>query len=70
MSPILSTIADSEVVLVNDIKSLSSLILIETDRITSHDGTPQMLPHDFRLSPKEFFVYLYHELLLEDLLKD
>lgn len=67
---ILSTIADSEVVLVNDIKSSSSLILIETDRIASNDDGPKMLPHDFRLSPKEFFVYLYHELLLEDLLKD
>lgn len=67
---ILSTIADSEVVLVNDIKSSSSLILIETDRIASNDDGPKMLQHDFKLSPKEFFVYLYHELLLEDLLKD
>lgn len=63
-------IADSEMVLVDDIKSSSSLILIETDRIISHDDGSQILPYDFRLSPKEFFVYLYHELLLEDLLKD
>ena len=67
---ILSMIADSGVVLVNNIKSLTSLILIETDRIASNDDGPKMLPHDLRLSPKEFFVYLYHELLLEDLLKD
>lgn len=63
-------IADREVVLVDDIKSSSSQILKETDRIVSHDDGPQILLYDFRLSPKEFFVYLYHELLLEDLLKD
>lgn len=67
---ILSMIADREVVLVDDIKSSSSQILKETDRIVSHDDGPQILLYDFRLSPKEFFVYLYHELLLEDLLKD
>lgn len=67
---ILSDIADCGVILVDKVISKSSLILLEINRYVVHDYDGEKLLNGFRLSPKEFFVYLYHELLLEDLLKN
>ena len=53
--------------LVDDIRSGSSLILHEI--VNARDNEYGDYLKNFELSPKEFLVYLYHELLLEDLLK-
>ena len=65
---ILENLAKTDVCLVDEIKSGSSLLLheIENARINEYGDYLK----GFELSPKEFFVYLYHELLLEDLLKE
>ena len=65
---ILENLAETDVCLVDEIKSGSSLLLhdIENARINEYGDYLK----GFELSPKEFFVYLYHELLLEDLLKE
>ena len=65
---ILKNLAETDVCLVDEIKSGSSLLLheIENARINEYGDYLK----GFELSPKEFFVYLYHELLLEDLLKE
>ena len=65
---ILKNLAETDVCLVDDIKSGSSLILHEI--VNARDNEYGDYLKDFELSPKEFLVYLYHELLLEDLLKE
>ena len=65
---ILKNMAETDVCLVDDIKSGSSLILHEI--VNARDNEYGDYLKDFELSPKEFLVYLYHELLLEDLLKE
>lgn len=65
---ILKNLAETDVCLVDDIRSGSSLILHEI--VNARDNEYGDYLKDFELSPKEFFVYLYHELLLEDLLKE
>lgn len=67
MGTILRKIADGGVVLSKEVISESSLILTGVNRLMN-EGTADYLC-SIRLSPKEFFVYLYHELLLENLLK-
>ena len=65
---ILKNLAETDVCLVDEIKSDSSLLLHEIENARDNEYGDYL--KDFELSPKEFFVYLYHELLLEDLLKD
>ena len=65
---ILKNLAETDVCLVDEIKSDSSLLLHEIENARDNEYGDYL--RDFELSPKEFFVYLYHELLLEDLLKD
>ena len=65
---ILKNLAEADVCLVDDIKSGSSLILHEI--VNARDNEYGDYLKDFELSSKEFLVYLYHELLLEDLLKE
>lgn len=67
MSNILGKIADSGIVLSEEVNSKSSLILTEVNRLMNGENTDNF--NKIRLKPKEFFVYLYHELLLEKLLK-
>lgn len=67
MSNILAKIADSGVVLSEEVISGSSLILTGINRLMNGGNTDFL--NQIRLKPKEFFVYLYHELLLEKLLK-
>ena len=67
MSNILGKIADSGVVLSEEIISESSLILMGVDRLMNSKNIDYL--NKIRLKPREFFVYLYHELLLEKLLK-
>ena len=64
---ILGNIADSGVVLSEEINSESSLILMGVNRLMNSENIDYL--NKLRLKPKEFFVYLYHELLLEKLLK-
>lgn len=64
---ILKNLAETDVCLVDDIRSGSSLILHEI--VNARDNEYGDYLKNFELSPKEFLVYLYHELLLEDLLK-
>ena len=65
---ILKTLAETDVCLVDKIRSESSLLLYEIDNARNNEYGNYL--KGFALSPKEFFVYLYHELLLEDLLKE
>lgn len=65
---ILKNLAETDVCLVDEIKSGSSLILHEI--VNARDNEYGDYLKGFELSPKEFFIYLYHELLLEDLLKE
>ena len=65
---ILKNLAETDVCLVDEIKSDSSLLLHEIENARDNEYGDYL--KDFELSPKEFFVYLYHELLLEDLLKE
>lgn len=67
ISNILGNIADSGVVLSEEINSESSLILMGVNRLMNSENIDYL--NKIRLKPKEFFVYLYHELLLEKLLK-
>lgn len=50
-----------------NVESENSILLLEINN-ASDSGLAHYLK-DIQLTPKEFFVYLYHELLLEDLLK-
>lgn len=65
---ILKSLAETDVCLVHNIKSGSSLLLHEIEN--ARDNKYGDYLKGFELSTKEFFVYLYHELLLEDLLKE
>ena len=65
---ILKNLAETDVCLVDEIRSSSSLILHEI--VNARDNEYGNYLKGFELSSKEFFVYLYHELLLEDLLKE
>lgn len=67
MSNVLWKIADSGVVLSEEVISETSLILMGVNRLMNGENTDFL--NTIRLKPKEFFVYLYHELLLEHLLK-
>ncbi len=67
MSNVLWKIADSGVVLSEEVISKTSLILMGVNRLMNGGNTDFL--NKIRLKPKEFFVYLYHELLLEHLLK-
>ena len=67
ISNILGKIADSGVVLSEEINSESSLILMGVNRLMNSENIDYL--NKIRLKPKEFFVYLYHELLLEKFLK-
>lgn len=67
MSNVLWKIADSGVVLPEEVISKTSLILMGVNRLMNGGNTEFL--NKIRLKPKEFFVYLYHELLLEHLLK-
>lgn len=61
-------VSDSGIVLVNDVQSKFSVLLHVFNNIDSIENNDCL--YDIQLSPKEFFVYLYHELLLEDLLSN
>lgn len=50
-----------------NIKSENSILLLEINN--ARESKLAYYLKDVQLTPKEFFVYLYHELLLEDLLK-
>lgn len=67
MSNILGNIADRGIVLSEEVISESSLILMGVNSLLNGGNTDSL--NKIRLKPKEFFVYLYHELLLEYLLK-
>lgn len=67
MNTILRKIADSGIVLFEEVISESSLILTGVNKLITGENTDYL--NTIRLKPKEFFVYLYHELLLEYLLK-
>lgn len=64
----LQRVIDSGIVLVNGTQSKFSLLLRTMDDGDYIDDNDCL--YDIQLSPKEFFVYLYHELLLEDLLSN
>ena len=63
---VLRKIADLSKTLEN-IKSENSILLLEINNARESDLAG--FCKDIQLTPKEFFVYLYHELLLEDLIK-